>query len=135
MFFYTSLVTVGVIRYKVVSLGYLGALVHVAFATPCPGFNHGKTAPGGGRGSRSPPTHSSWSCWELIAWSLSLEFFALWWEMTLILTFYNWLFELHQLQKSQPFWPSTWNGTGACIICAFLQLPKTWMIYQRLLIT
>jgi len=58
--FYTSLVTVGVIRYKVVSLGYLGALVHAAFTTPCPGFNHGKTAPGGGRGSRSPrPPQSS----------------------------------------------------------------------------
>jgi len=52
--FYTSFVTVGVIHCKVVSLGYLGALVHVAFATPCPGFNHGKTVPGGGHGSRSP---------------------------------------------------------------------------------
>jgi len=53
--FYTSFVTVGVIRCKVVSLGYPGALVHVAFTTPCPGFNRGKTAPGGGHGSRSPP--------------------------------------------------------------------------------
>ena len=53
--FYTSFVTVGVIHCKVVSLGYPGALVHVAFTTPCPGFNHGKSAPGGGRSSRSPP--------------------------------------------------------------------------------
>ena len=32
-----------------------GAFVHVAIASPCPGFNRGKNAPGGGRGSRSPP--------------------------------------------------------------------------------
>ena len=31
-----------------------GAFVHVAIASPCPGFNRGKNAPGGGRGSRSP---------------------------------------------------------------------------------
>ena len=36
--------------------GYIGAFVPADYASPCPGFNHGKTAPGGGRGSRSPET-------------------------------------------------------------------------------
>jgi len=35
--------------------GYIGAFVPADYASPCPGFNRGKTAPGGGRGSRSPP--------------------------------------------------------------------------------
>jgi len=32
-----------------------GTFVHVGCASPCPGFNRGKIAPGGGRGSRGPP--------------------------------------------------------------------------------
>ena len=42
---------------RVCSEGYTGAFVHVANASPCPGFNRGKNAPGGGRGSRSPTWH------------------------------------------------------------------------------
>jgi len=37
------------------SMGYMGAFVPVVYTSPCPSFNLGKTAPGGGRGSRSPP--------------------------------------------------------------------------------
>jgi len=37
-----------------VTRGYMGAFVPADYASPCPGFNRGKTAPGGGRGSRSP---------------------------------------------------------------------------------
>ena len=40
------------------SVGYTGALVHVAITSPCPSFNRGKNAPGGGRSSRSPPTEN-----------------------------------------------------------------------------
>ena len=35
-------------------MGYAGAFVPVVCTSPCPGFNRGKIAPGGGRGSRSP---------------------------------------------------------------------------------
>ena len=38
--------------------GYIGAFVPADYASPCPGFNCGKTTPGGGRGSRSPSAHS-----------------------------------------------------------------------------
>jgi len=51
---YTLMVSIGVIHYDC-SVGYTGAFVPVAYASPCPSFNRGKIAPGGGRGSRSPP--------------------------------------------------------------------------------
>ena len=51
---YTLMVSIGVIHYDC-SVGYMGAFVPVAYASPCPSFNHGKIAPGGGRSSRSPP--------------------------------------------------------------------------------
>jgi len=50
---YTLMVSIGVIHYDC-SVGYMGAFVPVAYASPCPSFNRGKIAPGGGRGSRSP---------------------------------------------------------------------------------
>jgi len=50
---YTLMVSIGVIHYDC-SVGYTGAFVPVAYASPCPSFNRGKIAPGGGRGSRSP---------------------------------------------------------------------------------
>ena len=41
------------------SVGYDRGFIHVAKkASPCPGFNHGKNAPGGGCSSRSPPAHN-----------------------------------------------------------------------------
>jgi len=43
-----------------VTRGYMGTFVPVDYASPCPGFNRGKTAPGGGRGSRSPPIHDAY---------------------------------------------------------------------------
>ena len=53
--FYTLLVTTGVVHYMhymlfQVLLGGIGTCGD-CLASPCPGFNRGKTAPGGGRGS------------------------------------------------------------------------------------
>ena len=54
-----SLLLVGTVPWWLFYYAYVlwvtwGALVHAAYASPCPGSNRGKTAPGGGRGSRSP---------------------------------------------------------------------------------